>query len=359
MVRKALGYAAGAVLLVSTFGCGAMGKAGEADTATPTPTHVPVTEVVDIEPVADEAMGITVVHGNETVEVGPTATPTPEPTPSPTPEPTPEEPEALPPVEMTGQTLEALAAWEYSPEDLAAIQEFYSNSVFCGDSVLVGFKNYCARSSDPIMSELGFLAAGSLSLHNSFWEVSSRSVHPLYQGQQYPIWESISMMGADRVFLFFGINDVAFGVQASADLYPQVVDKIHELSPDAEINIISTTYTIKNGGQGGINNERIREFNELVKQLARDNGWGYVDLAPLLSDGQGNLKNEYCSDGFLHETNKAYEVWRLAVLRYGADRLGIPGPDTAGNAGAVTEDVQEEEAQAEETPAVPVEAPAE
>jgi lysophospholipase L1-like esterase len=203
------------------------------------------------------------------------------------------------------------------------ISGFYSNTVLVGDSVMVGFRNYCARSSDPVMKQLKFLAAGSLSLHNAFWDVSSRSVHPLYMGAQRQVWESVQLMGAQRVFLFFGINDMCYGVEPTLPLYLQLVSKIKEYSPAAEITIISATYTKKDRGKGLLNNANIAAFNSNMQMLAAKNGWGFIDIATPLSDGAGNLLPAYCSDNYLHQTNSAYEVWRLAMYGYARKRLGI------------------------------------
>ncbi|MCR5404716.1 MAG: hypothetical protein K6E91_12995 [Butyrivibrio sp.] len=213
----------------------------------------------------------------------------------------------------------------YSDEQMAQICAFYDGTVFAGDSVMLGFRNYSKKSTDPMLSKLSFLAAGSLSLHNSFWEVSSKSVHPLYQGEQHPIWESIQMMGAKKAFLFFGINDVVYNLDESMSLYAQLVEKIKEYSPDIDITIISATYTLKDKGKGKLNNANLAEFNRSAKALADQNGWGFVDIANPLSDGEGNLLPQYCSDGFLHESNKAYEVWADVLKKYAADRLGIKG----------------------------------
>ncbi|SEM08304.1 GDSL-like Lipase/Acylhydrolase family protein [Butyrivibrio sp. ob235] len=228
--------------------------------------------------------------------------------------------------------LQTLQNMHYSDEQMEQIRQFYENTVFAGDSVLLGFRNYSARSSDPMLTQLQFLAAGSLSLHNAFWPVSEKSVHPLYQGAQHPIWESMQMMGAKKAFLFFGINDVSYDIDESVALYPQLVDKIRELSPDMEINIISATYTLKDLGKGKLNNTNIAAFNQAVHELANQNGWGYIDMATVLSDGQGNLLPEYCSDGFLHESKSAYNVWTQMLVRYAAERLGLqetPVDDTA------------------------------
>ncbi|WP_050008118.1 GDSL-type esterase/lipase family protein [Butyrivibrio sp. WCE2006] len=219
--------------------------------------------------------------------------------------------------------LQTLENMHYSDEQMQQIIAFYENTVFAGDSVLLGFRNYSGKSTDPMLKQLQFLAAGSLSLHNSFWPVSEKSVHPLYQGAQHPIWESIQMMGAKRAFLFFGINDVSSNMDESVSLYPQLIEKIKELSPDVEINIISATYTLKDKGKGKLNNENLATFNSRVRELASEYGWGYIDMANVLSDGAGNLAEQYCSDGFLHESYKAYDVWKMMLIRFAANRLGL------------------------------------
>ena len=325
LIRSGLLIAAGCMLL---SGCGKKTKPAadptptqaDADTKTAAPTREAASDVRILAP-EEGTFAFEKQQGESEVHVGPTATPTPLPTP--TPEPTPEASEE--PVVMQPYDLSALRARTYTAEEEAQIEAFYDGAVFAGDSVLLGFKNYCARSSDPLLSKLGFLAAGSFSLHNAFWPVSSESVHPLYQGQQYPLWESVNMMGAKKLFLFFGINDVAWGVQDSIGLYSQLVDKIHELTPGVEINILSTTYTLKDKGKGGITNDNISLFNSGVVKLAGERGWGYIDLATALSDGQGNLAEPYCSDGFLHESAAAYEVWTMMIRAYAAERLGFGG----------------------------------
>ena len=52
--------------------------------------------------------------------------------------------------------------------------------------------------------------------------------------------------------------------------------------------------------------------------MAEKNGWGYVDVADALADENGDLAEEYCSDGFAHQNPEAYDVW-VSVLRKYAD----------------------------------------
>ena len=292
---------------------------------------------IRLEEQAPAAMGFDVVGDTGEIHVGPT-----EPEPEPTPEPVSVSEDAVAEEGVSGNSasenmatyaaaagsydLTALKKMNFTEEQMAEILAYYDGAVFAGDSVLLGFRNYAAKSSDGFLKSLKFLAAGSFSLHNAFWPVSDKSVHPLYQGEQHPVWESLQMMEARKAFLFFGINDVSLGMDESISLYPQLIDKIKELSPDIEITIISATYTLKDAGTRGLNNTNLAAFNEAIRAKAEENGWGYIDMATVLSDGEGNLAAQYCSDGFVHETAAAYEVWTQMLIRYAADQLGYETP---------------------------------
>lgn len=292
----------------------------------------PAQTVVQLEP-KEGVYSFNESRSGEIRHVGPTETPTPTPTPAPAPAPqntpagngdtTAKPVDTVPAGGATCYDISELERRVYSADQEAQIAEFYRNTVFTGDSVLLGFKNYCAKSSDPLLKNLKFLASGSYSLHNAFWEVSDKSIHPLYQGQQYPLWESIPMMGVERAFLFFGINDVSFGVDESLALYPQLIDRIKAGAPGLDVTILSATYTLKDKGKGSLNNNNLASFNSGVTKLAAEKGWGYIDLATVLSDGQGNLAEKYCSDGELHENELAYRVWVMMLKAYAAERLGF------------------------------------
>ena len=203
----------------------------------------------------------------------------------------------------------------------AEIDAYLADSVLIGDSIVLGYRNYCTKSEDEVLKSIKFLVAGNFSAHNAFWEVSSKSVHPLYQGEQRPVWESVSLVGAKNVFICLGLNDLNID-DKTCECYQQLISNILELSPEISINIISMTYTLKDQGVGKLNNDEIRVYNEQLQKMAAENGWGFVNIAPLLADEEGNLKEEYCSDGFLHQTPAAYEIWTQALRQYVEKALG-------------------------------------
>lgn len=202
------------------------------------------------------------------------------------------------------------------------VEAYLADSVIIGDSIVLGYRNYCRKSQDETLNAIRFLAAGSFSAHNAMWPVSEKSVHPLYQGEQRPVWESVSLMGANKVFICFGLNDLNID-EHTCEYYKEVIDNILEASPESDIHIISMTYTLKDQGKGKLNNDEIREYNIKLREMAEENGWGYVDIAPLLEDGEGNLAPEFCSDGFLHQNPAAYDIWTGELRRYIRERLSL------------------------------------
>lgn len=220
--------------------------------------------------------------------------------------------------ETTAAAAETKAAGRAVSE--AEIDAFYADSVLVGDSVMLGFRNYAQKSGDPFLKSIGILCAGSFSVHNSFDPVSGKSVHPIYQGKQRHVWESIAMMGRKQVFLFFGLNDIALDNNTPA-LYQQLVARIKEQSPEAQIHIISMTYVAAGAGKKRLNNTNIRAFNATMKEIAAKEGWGFVNMADPLADGNGDLAKAYCSDNYVHQTPAAYKVWTGVLRAYAREVL--------------------------------------
>lgn len=216
------------------------------------------------------------------------------------------------------QTESAQTEQPEEPEKTAEerLAEYYDNSVFIGDSIMLGFRNYSSKAT-TFVHDIDFLAAGSYSALNAMKPVAGKNVHPMYKGKKYQVWDAVPLVGSERVFILLGMNDISpLGLEGARDTYQEVINKIVEKSPDIEINIISVTYTLKGEGKGKLNNTNIDKYNVLLKGMAEENGWGYIDLCTSISDGAGNLGEKYCSDGFVHLSKSAYAVWEKELTRY-------------------------------------------
>lgn len=251
--------------------------------------------------------------------------------------------QTLPPITLSGDMAMPVTLLEVSDDEIIPVLDpgltdeelraYYGDSVFIGDSIMLGFRNYSAKQ-ETYVQDIQFLAAGSYGVNNALKPVKGDNVHPKYKGQKYQLWDAIPLIGSKRAFIMFGMNDIApLGLEGARDKYKELIDKILETSPDLEIHIISMTYTLKGAGKKVLNNTNIAEYNTLLQEMAEENGWGYIDLCTVTSDGEGNLAEECCNDGFVHLTKTAYSLWETELINY-ANTMATAEENQAEDTGA-------------------------
>lgn len=212
---------------------------------------------------------------------------------------------------------------ELLPPTEEEIANYFQGAYVTGDSVAYGFQLYANRQkgSSAILQNLGFLTRGSFSAHNAFMAISKKSVHPTYQGAQHYIWDSLQMVGAKHVFMFFGLNDLNIGgVDSTVDYYVRLINQIRTVNPDIAFTIISTTPMYQGSEKGKLTNANIDALNARMQALCTENGWGYLDIASHLKAANGTLAAQYCSDHYVHETNTAYAIWLQCFHDYAQEK---------------------------------------
>jgi lysophospholipase L1-like esterase len=126
------------------------------------------------------------------------------------------------------------------------------------------------------------------------------------------------------IFIMIGINDLIRGVseQVILDNQRQIMTYLLKKHPQAQIVIQSILpHGDKEATWEGkekllsIPNSRIRQLNEKLQGAAAQVGVKYLDLYPLFTNQQGNLRSEFTTDG-LHLNPTGYLVWRTALQMY-------------------------------------------
>ena len=110
---------------------------------------------------------------------------------------------------------------------------FFDDAVFVGDSVSLKLNYYVSdqRNTGNCLGKSKFLTSGSLGSAQALLAVSDESLHPTYQGQKLSIEETIANIGAKKVFIMLGMNDIAvYGIEGSVDNYEDLVNAILALS---------------------------------------------------------------------------------------------------------------------------------
>lgn len=116
-----------------------------------------------------------------------------------------------------------------------------------------------------------------------------------------------------KVFIMAGINDLGRGlpVEVIVANYRRILDRFRAGLPKAKLYVQSTLPlhegTLKYDYLKG-KNVKVKELNEELRKLASEYGLTFINLHEVLTDAQGELKQEYTMDG-IHLKTEAYLVW--------------------------------------------------
>ena len=221
----------------------------------------------------------------------------------------------------TGTTTQAPASTSHlDTSSFDAFKEsYFSKSVFIGDSVMTGFRNYSECTATASTHSSKFLANVGFALYNSSNAVTSSSKHPTYQGKKDYVWNNITLMDVDRAFIMFGANEL---VSFSPDkviptYYIPFIQKIMAAKPGIEINVISMPPVYAGTNKGHLNQPNVNAYNQLLKEMCANNGWHYIDITAKMKDSNGDMVAAYSSDRYVHMNNKGYaEAWAPAMDNY-------------------------------------------
>lgn len=196
-----------------------------------------------------------------------------------------------------------------SPPDYENVDaSFFDDAVFVGDSISVSL----SQQHNGALGNAQFLAKGGYSIYSAITD----SMSIPYNGRQYVnIEEAIAATGAKKVFIMLGINDLGiFGVDATLEHYRILLEMIRGACPDVQIYLQSVTPIWTGSAKRTLNNSSIQIFNFVLRFLAEEYGYGFIDIAPYLLDYTGGLAAAYSSDRYVHITLAGVDVW-TTVLR--------------------------------------------
>jgi len=209
---------------------------------------------------------------------------------------------------------------ESEPEELP----YFDDAVFIGDSVTMSLQFFAASSGT--LGNAKFLCAGSLSPANALRPVSETSLHPSVDGVKMMLDDAVRAIGAKKVYVMLGINSMYLGVDKTFEDFVVIMDSIVAKSPDAKILIQSTTPMTSDSPirTDRVNNEEIVRYNKMLLDLCKDRGWYYLDVAEVMKDSSGALKQEYCCDPEkmgIHLSTEANKIWAKYIKTHVPEEL--------------------------------------
>lgn len=169
---------------------------------------------------------------------------------------------------------------------------YFNEAVFIGDSVSLKLRYYVSNGS------LG-------SANMSFCVGNFGSVNALRGNIVSNIWDQVAATGRKRVYIMLGMNDLnVVGVDGAVNNMRTLCYKIQSAfqarngyNPLIYIQSMTPINAKKNGTNGKVlNNANIKIYNQRLSGMAAANGWYFVDVASVMYNDEGFLRDDFCGD---------------------------------------------------------------
>ena len=194
------------------------------------------------------------------------------------------------------------------------VELFLSKSAFIGNSVGEGLTMYNNAYKKVPLGNATMLTRVCYSFLND----SNRSTKflPRFNGTPMQAKDAVRECGAQYVFICMGTNDLvgSSGAEKAYERYQSYLTGIMTENPAVTIFIESCTPTRPGSN---VSNEKVAAFNSYIKGYCDlFPNMFYVDIATPMMDETGHLSSSLSSDGSVHLTNKAYQIWADTVRQY-------------------------------------------
>ncbi len=197
------------------------------------------------------------------------------------------------------------------PKSFDTPSTFFDDSAFIGDSISLKLSYYAEETGE--LGDALFLVSGSYGVGNAVDNV----MYLVYQGQEMTPQDALQKSGVSKLLVMMGMNDLGrFGVDGTIEYWDTFIKNIREKCPEIAICIQSMTPVWNGGETEDLNNALIEEYNEKLKEFAKENSCAYMDIASFMKDSSGALATDYCSDNFVHLTDAGAQAWVKVLKAY-------------------------------------------
>ena len=128
--------------------------------------------------------------------------------------------------------------------------------------------------------------------------------------------DNITAGKPEKIFLMIGVNDLLFHPATRVvKNYRAIIQRITTETPQTTLFVQSILPVNNVQRYTGINNEDILFVNRALTEICKEKGIKYINLHPLFTDEDGNLKATFSIDG-VHLNGSGYMVWKDAIAAF-------------------------------------------
>ena len=176
---------------------------------------------------------------------------------------------------------------------------YFKDAAFVGDSLTQGLQLYDILDTNVIANR-------------------GVNLESIYQSDKIRVAEGYTSVFAEleriqpaKIYIQLGMNDIAWRTEKDfTRLYGELIDKVHDEFPDAELYIqsifpVTNWYALEDNG---IDNEKVVTYNQHLLELCVEKGCHYLDVHSALADENGVLPDAASPDG-IHLNAPYYKDW--------------------------------------------------
>lgn len=179
-------------------------------------------------------------------------------------------------------------------------KEHFSDSLFIGDSITVGFSAYGYIGENNVAAKVGLNPSSALTKEIEMPDGSVKTVSA-----------RAAELQPKNVYIMLGSNGIQWLSNSSMlSSVSELSAEIKSADPDCSVYLLSippVTEVYNNENEGDIMS-RINDYNAELKNIAAQNGCGYIDITTPLQDSTGYFAPDLAEKDGIHFKGRCYTL---------------------------------------------------
>ena len=189
------------------------------------------------------------------------------------------------------------------PEQAVAVDDsYFEDAVFIGDSRMQGFRNLSG------ITKGSFVTAVGMELENFYTDSQIATA-----AGNVTVLDALKNINFSKIYMMLGTNELgAYDMNSVGESYRQVLADIKQLSSSADpvVYVYSVIYVDESLVTTGdyVNNTNVDAVNMEILKMCKEEGYHYINLNEVLSNGYHGLISGAAEDG-IHLNTDYCKKW--------------------------------------------------
>ena len=223
--------------------------------------------------------------------------------------------ETIPPADSSSNASSSgtitMSTAHFIPESAEVDDTYFSNTLFIGNSITEGFKEFSGLDTPTYYEGRGMTVE---SIHRMKIVNADNSPNSDGTGEK-TVMDALKERQFDQIYLLFGANELGWVYpDMFIEQYAQLIDDIKALQPNAKICVQSVLPVSAERSETDevYNNTKIENLNNMIINMSAEKGIPYLNAAEAFKDDTGALPADKTPDG-IHLTAAACKEWRMYI----------------------------------------------